>query len=616
MLPTSLRSRLLAWSIGLVILLVVATTAVLSHLLTTYGDRQVARALESARVSCRSHLELRSRALRERLRFLAEYPRLRAAVGTADRATIEDELRRVTADDPRKVVMVVCADEPATVVCSAGAPPDDVAALRIEDPETIVDTVVGCGGRPYRVAARALTDGDQLGAVLALGEPVDDVFAREIASATAEDVVLLHDGRVVGTAVYGDAGAALLPASEAQGSEARGLVVAAARGGQRQVDVVLGGTERRALLLSLHGDRGRLLLSRDPRELEALLGSARLTLIAIGLVVAVVGVLASLRVAHRLARPLRELTAGAEAMTAGLFDTQVPVSGSDEVAHLGRAFNHMAATIGQLLSDLCEQAERAEAANRAKDAFLSSMSHELRTPITNVRAHAEILAGYHETASPGERAEFLAVILDQTARLESLIGRVLDFARLAAGELRDAQGTCDLAQVVREALLATDVAARAKGVRVTVAAPAALPITGSRERLAQLVVHLLENAVAFSPVGGEIELHLALGPRGYQLHVRDHGPGVPDAAKERVFEPFFQVGDYLTEKPAGLGLGLTFARAIAEAHGAALWCEDTPDGGATFVLKQGAREPRAGVDSVAAPFVARSATRHQPFAPV
>lgn len=612
MRPTTLGARLLAGSISLVILFVVIAIAVLSRLLGAYGERQVGMALESARTSFLSHLDLGTRVLRDRLSFLASYPRLGAAVGTGDPATIADELRALAAEDPRSIVMVLLADGSGTVVCSHDAPEGDLAALAVGDGETMVEAVVVAGGRPYNVAARALLDGGRVGAVLALGEPIDAAAARRIAAATAHDVVLVHDGEILGEAAFGDGRSGLVRPQEQESLAAVRLQGAAVE----ERSVTLGARERRAIVLPLQGGECCAILSRDPGELESLLASARANLAVIGAVIALVGVLASLRVARRLARPLRDVTRGAEAMTAGLFHTQVPVQGDDEVAQLGRAFNHMAATIGGLMESLCQQAERAEAANRAKDAFLSSMSHELRTPITNVRAHAEILAVYGESASTEERAEFVDVILDQTARLEAMVGRVLDFAALAAEGTEAPGQSCDLVEAARTAVARLTPAAGGRHVDLVLEAPPAVAVRGSVGRLGQLVEHLVDNALAFSQPGARVEVRVEVTTEGPQVRVCDHGPGVPAADRERIFEPFFQASDYLTGKPPGVGLGLTFARAIAEAHGGCVWCEETPGGGATFVARVAGEVASRDVDAVASPLDAMVRSAVVPHAPV
>jgi two-component system sensor histidine kinase BaeS len=367
-----------------------------------------------------------------------------------------------------------------------------------------------------------------------------------------------------------------------------GAIEAAARrlaGPAADLALPLGGALRRTTVLPLHPDSGQVLLSRDPTPLRALQTSAWITLLAVGAAIGVLGVAASLQAARRIARPLQDLTAVADAMSAGRLDARVEVRGRDEVARLGHAFNNMAGRIAVLLGDLREESARAEAANRAKDGFLASMSHELRTPATNIRAYAEILESWGEDTAPQERREFLHVILDQTSHLESLIAQVLDFAQLVSGGVAHSIREGDLAVTVAEVCAGTAAAARERGVTIRLDLAPAPGFAGDLDRIAQLVRLLLDNALRYSPPGGTVDLRLRAGTGAHELSVDDRGPGIPDVAKQAVFEPFHQHGNRDTGKPAGMGLGLTFVRAIARAHDGDAWCEDRPGGGARLRVR-------------------------------
>ena len=214
--------------------------------------------------------------------------------------------------------------------------------------------------------------------------------------------------------------------------------------------------------------------------------------------------------------------------------------------------------------------------------FVSLVSHELRSPMAAVIGAARTLQGRWRELSPQQRASFLALISDETARLATLIGDVLDTSRIEAGTFTYSFTDVDLADLVRET-----VAAMALGqdeVLVVAQAPDTVPaVRADRERLKQVLMNLVENAVKYSPAGGEVEVH-AWAENGLVLvAVEDQGPGIPREQQGLIFEKFGRanVGG---GKP-GSGLGLFIARSIAEAHGGSLKVRSAPGQGSTFTLE-------------------------------
>ena len=214
--------------------------------------------------------------------------------------------------------------------------------------------------------------------------------------------------------------------------------------------------------------------------------------------------------------------------------------------------------------------------------FVSLVSHELRSPMAAVIGAARTLQGRWRELSPQQRASFLALISDETARLATLIGDVLDTSRIEAGTFTYSFSDVDLADLVRET-----VAAMALGqdeVLVVAQAPDTVPaVRADRERLKQVLMNLVENAVKYSPAGGEVEVH-AWAENGLVLvAVEDQGPGIPREQQGLIFEKFGRanVGG---GKP-GSGLGLFIARSIAEAHGGSLKVRSAPGKGSTFTLE-------------------------------
>ncbi|MGW9431930.1 ATP-binding protein [Streptomyces decoyicus] len=229
---------------------------------------------------------------------------------------------------------------------------------------------------------------------------------------------------------------------------------------------------------------------------------------------------------------------------------------------------------------LVGEAERARAlaeGNRIRTALLAAVSHDLRTPLAGIKASVTSLRSDDVAWSPEDEAELLAGIEAGADRLDHLVGNLLDMSRLQTGTVTPLIRETDLDEVVPMAL---------GGVpedSVTLDIPEELPIVAVDPGLLErAVANLVENAVKYSPDGAAVLVSAsALGDR-VELRIADRGPGVPDSAKDRIFEPFQRYGD--APRGAGVGLGLAVARGFAEAMGGTLAAEDTPGGGMTMVL--------------------------------
>jgi two-component system phosphate regulon sensor histidine kinase PhoR len=221
---------------------------------------------------------------------------------------------------------------------------------------------------------------------------------------------------------------------------------------------------------------------------------------------------------------------------------------------------------------------------RLKDRFLSSVSHELRTPLTNICAYAELIAGLPAGGS-AELPEFVRVIHEEGLQLSALVESMLDYLQLESGEARFASEVLDAEAVVRKATAAFADRATKRGLSLSVSIDADAPkLFGDKKRVDQVLENLIDNAIKFTPPGGSVRVSLRTHGDGWELRVEDSGPGVPEASRETVFEKFHQLQDHLTEKPTGAGLGLATNRAIVAGMGGMIWCEDSPLGGAAFVV--------------------------------
>jgi signal transduction histidine kinase/DNA-binding response OmpR family regulator len=250
----------------------------------------------------------------------------------------------------------------------------------------------------------------------------------------------------------------------------------------------------------------------------------------------------------------------------------------------------------KLFEDVRLARAAAEEADAAKSSFLSTVSHELRTPLTSVLGFAKIIRRRLEERlfplipeddrrvqqAKQQVIENLGVVVSEGERLTKLIDDVLDLAKIEAGKFTWNMASVSLSDVLERATAATSSLFEAKKLKLVCEVDSDLPaITGDQDRLIQVVINLISNAVKFTDSGS---ITCAAHRRGDELvvSVTDSGIGIALADQPKVFEKFKQVGDTLTDKPKGTGLGLPICREIVEYHGGRIWVESQPGHGSTF----------------------------------
>jgi len=227
--------------------------------------------------------------------------------------------------------------------------------------------------------------------------------------------------------------------------------------------------------------------------------------------------------------------------------------------------------------------QRLQELDRLKDDFVSTVTHELRTPLTSIRAFSEILHD-NPALDLAQRAKFLGIITRESERLTRLINQVLDLAKIESGNAKWHAGEISLREVIEDALSSTSQLFSDKAIALELKIPGDLPtIVADRDRLMQVMLNLLSNAAKFcADTGGRITVRCALVADGLRVDVTDNGIGISAEDQRMIFEKFRQVGDTLTPKPQGTGLGLPICRQIIHHFGGRLWVDSAPGSGATF----------------------------------
>jgi signal transduction histidine kinase len=317
----------------------------------------------------------------------------------------------------------------------------------------------------------------------------------------------------------------------------------------------------------------RLMEATYARVVEAQAEAARLeartwsgVLAALG--AAVVLALASTGLlAYRITRSLRRVSAATTAVAAGSYREPIPDAARDEIGALARSFNAMAAQLRRI--------------DETKEEFYATLSHELRSPLTSVREAAHLLRDGVPGPLNAKQSRLVTVIGNSTDRLLRLVNQMLELSRLRAGVLPLAQDTVDVARVVGRAVEELRPQAEEAGVNLTREGVGQyFDVRGDEDRLVQVVVNLVANAIRFTPRGGRVMVALIDAGSEVEIQVEDTGVGIPSAALSRIFDSWRQAHS----DRGGTGLGLAVVRGVVLAHGGRVTVESQEGKGSRFTV--------------------------------
>jgi signal transduction histidine kinase len=277
---------------------------------------------------------------------------------------------------------------------------------------------------------------------------------------------------------------------------------------------------------------------------------------------------------------LRHVQDAAERLGGGDLAVRVPAGGGDEVAAVARSFNRMA-------EELTIRAEALAASDKARRQLLADVSHELMTPLAAVRGYTETLAMPELTLDAPTRSRYLGIVGDETQKLESLIGDLLDLARLEGGG-----GTLTMEDVPVKELFSRVIdrhgpAIRDRHISIDVSVqPPELTVRADGQRLEQALQNLAANALRHTPDGGRVSLAAERTADSTRMTVRDTGSGILAEHLPHIFERFYKADAARSAtKLSGSGLGLSIVQAIVERHGGSVTAANAPDGGAMFEIR-------------------------------
>ena len=444
------------------------------------------------------------------------------------------------------------------------------------------------GGQAYRVAAVPIIVGGSLVGTLTLGAAIDSALAERLKATTRSDVVFA----VEETATIRTTPRTLLADRLAAGVGETPRVRRVQDGSERFLTLAgrlegptFGGRVGFALLRSL--DQETAVLVRIGRDLS-LAGAG----------VIVLALLVSLLVSSGITRPIRRIVDAANAMRSGNYDLPLQIRSNDEMGTLAARFEEMR-------ESQRNEIERLEEIDRMKSNFIAIASHEILTPVTTIRAYSDLMADGTLGQVTDQQREGFQAIRDGADSLARLAGDLTNMSLIERSRLPLKLEAGEVGSIVEEVAVATIALAADRRQTVTVSVESDLkhPLVDAKY-LGQAVTNLALNAVRFTPDGGSIELGARRSGSAIEIYVSDTGIGISRNDFERIFAKLVELKDVnlhssgTTEfNSSGLGLGLSIARGIVQAHGGTIRVESELGRGSTFTIAIPSFEVGAASDS-------------------
>lgn len=437
--------------------------------------------------------------------------------------------------------------------------------------------------RQWQVTLTPISVHDRRVGTLVLGTEIGATLATDLQKVTQSDVSFVIDGAVTGTTLEPD----LVVAA---GLTDPNLLVGDPDGPSAP-EVVHAGehtllTLARGLPGAPAGSRTYYVMQRSLEAEMSTLQRLRTTLVQLGVAAVLAALAIGLFVSTRITRPILQVVRGAEEMERGNYDHPIETYGQDELGYLANRFTMMRRHEQVYVNSLQEVA-------RLKSEFISVASHELRTPVSVIRGYSEMFASGRLGPLTDEQRRVLSVIdehVNGLARIAEDATRVAQIEGERMVLFRDEQ---DVGRIVEDAAASALAGAREREVEVTVEVGTGLDaVHVDGPRLLQAVLQLVRNGIRFTPDGGRVEVSAAREHGMVVIDVVDTGVGIPEPMLPRLFDRVVTVRDSLRHhssntlefNSAGLGLGLSIARGIVEAHGGELRVESTPGTGSRFTI--------------------------------
>ena len=314
---------------------------------------------------------------------------------------------------------------------------------------------------------------------------------------------------------------------------------------------------------------GMVIISTSLSDIEARLQNISRTFVYYFLVISFLVLAISLLVSGTITKPIKVLHNGIRRMAQGRLDERVHITGRDEVAQLGEAFNTMA--------------ERLESLDQARNEFVANASHELRTPLSAVKVLSQSLQHSGENLPP-IYMEFLQDIGDEIDRLDNIVEDLLTLVQLDVPETKVTREDVDLSDIVGRIISQLKPLALEKQIEVNVSKDETCPYYGDGDKLYQVFFNLIHNAIKYTPQEGTIWVTVACDEYEASISVRDTGIGMDPGEIPHIFDRFYRVDKARSRATGGTGLGLSIAHKIVTLHGGRIEVSSESGEGSTFTV--------------------------------
>jgi signal transduction histidine kinase len=501
--------------------------------------------------------------------LLADLPNVRALMTTHDPATIQDasrDLWQLAGSD-----LLLLADSSGKVMALQTTPPE-ITVHKAQDffPQLVSSDETRhwwyVEGHLYEVFLQDIyfgpASGRQALGYLLVGYEIDDRVARDLSRVAASEVAFRYGDAIVRST--------LKPAQESEL-----LRVAPRTGGPPQGDQMpLGGETFLATSVDLPTPGGPALslwVLKSFDRATAFLSSLNELLLALGLTAVLAGSLLVFLISHTFTRPLENLVAGVRALEQGDYAYPLQAQGGDEVAEVTGTFDRMRKNLQKTQRELLDSERLATIGRMA-----SSISHDLRHSLAAVIANAEFLC--ESNLTPGQREDLYAEIRIAVNQMTELIESLLEFSRTRES-LRPTYG--DVRSAVDRAVQGVKAHPEFQRIRVRISCEGPTEGWFDFKKLERALLNLLLNACEVVPAeSGKIDIELKRKGESLEIRIEDNGPGIAEAVRDRLFEPFVSHG-----KENGTGMGLTVVQKILQDHGGDITVERTSASGTTFRVK-------------------------------
>ena len=301
---------------------------------------------------------------------------------------------------------------------------------------------------------------------------------------------------------------------------------------------------------------------------DSMVGMYRQILFA-ALMAIVVAVILIYFMAKSILKPLKQVTKATKQLARGNFDVRLAISSRDEIGDLADTFNSVAEDLGKY--------------ENTRRGFVANVSHELRSPLTSMQG---LVQGILDGTIPRDQQEnYLNVVLDETKRLNYLINDLLDLSQIESGKLAFELKNIDVNELIRRCLITFESKISAKDIEVEVEIKDEKQFVSADEnRIKQVMMNLIDNAVKFTPEGGTIKIFTSETSASIFVNVNNSGAAIEAEDLPYVFERFYKADKSHTRTQEGTGLGLSIVKKILVGHGQNIWVKSTPKDGTTFTF--------------------------------